>query len=91
MIKFNEGYNTEETKKELSGLLLGLPSSINELIAMEVGENVSTKPSSFDFVLTADFADVEGLDAYRVHPQHMKVLDYLKVVMAKAHVVDYYI
>ncbi len=89
MIKFKDEYRNKETSAELEKMLLDLLNSIDELKRMEVGHNISIKPSAMDLVLTADFDDIAGLDAYRVHPEHVKVLDYLKIVMEKAHVVDY--
>lgn len=56
-----------------------------------MGINISTRASAHDIVLIADFKDVEGLDNYREHPEHIEILDYLKAVMEKAAVVDYII
>ena len=92
MIKFKGGSNNSFASivsKELKVMLEDLELSIEPLILMEVGINISTMPSAYDIVLTADFEGVAGLDKYRVHPEHVKVLDYLKVVMEKAVVVDY--
>ncbi len=89
MIKLKETVDTSLVSKELKLILENLEQSIEPLILMDVGINISTKPSAYDIVLTADFNDVDGLDEYRVHPEHVKVLDYLKEVMAKAAVVDY--
>jgi len=58
---------------------------------MEVGLNINTLPSAFDAVLTADFDDEAGLNAYRTHPEHVKVLGFLKETMEKSAVVDYWI
>ena len=91
MIKFKDEFNNESTTKKLSKMLTDLVDQIDDLKAMEVGENVSVKSSAMDLVLTADFDDVRGLDNYRVHPEHVKVLDYLSVVMERAQVVDYFI
>lgn len=91
MIKFKEEFQNESTSDELQKMLEDLQVSIEELNRIEVGRNVSTKPSAFDIVLTADFDDVEALNVYRDHPEHVKVLNYLKIVMEKAQVVDYFI
>ena len=91
MIKFKDAFQNESTSNELKKMLEDLQIKIEELKSIEVGQNVSTKPSAFDIVLTADFDDVDGLNVYRDHPEHVKVLDYLKLVMEKAQVVDYFI
>lgn len=89
MIKLNSDHKTDEVVNKLKAMLINLEDSIETLLKMEVGLNISTKASAFDIVLTADFNDEDGLHYYRVHPDHMIVLDYLKVVMEKAAVVDY--
>lgn len=91
MIKFKSDIDLKSESEMLKSMLIDLETSINSLQKMEVGLNISTKPSAFDLVLTADFIDVDGLDDYRVHPEHVKVLDYLKKVIEKVHVVDYII
>lgn len=89
MIMFKEEYRTIEVTNKLKKMLLGLADSIDKLNNIEVGINISTKQTSFDVVLTADFNDENGLNDYRVHPEHVKVLEYLNIVMEKAAVVDY--
>ena len=89
MIKFTDNIGKSVISNELKTMLKELEYSIDSLLKIEVGINISTKPSAHDIVLTADFKDITGLDEYRVHPEHVKVLDYLKVVMEKAVVVDY--
>ncbi len=89
MIKFTERNTVETTALQLKAMLMDLTITINSLIKMEVGLNVNTKASAYDLVLTADFEDEAGLEAYRIHPEHIKVLDFLKTNMEKATVVDY--
>jgi hypothetical protein len=91
MVKFTDREKVEEASLRLKEMLLALPLSIDSLLKMEVGLNISNKASAYDLVLTADFEDEAGLDAYRIHPSHVKVLDYLKDTMEKATVVDYYL
>lgn len=91
MLKYSNRETVEKVSKELKGLLLGLPDQIEALLVMEVGLNINTKASAYDLVLTADFENEDGLDAYRVHPAHVSVLEYLEQVLEKATVVDYYI
>lgn len=91
MIKFNQGENLPEVSARTKEQLLALEKSIEPLLKMEVGLNISTRPSAYDLVLVADFDNEHGLAIYRDHPEHIKVLDYLKTVMEKATVVDYFI
>lgn len=75
--------------QELKAAIEGLLGRVPELKSMEVGLNLSTKPSAYDLVLTSEFESLESLDAYRIHPEHQKVLELLYKVMDQTAVVDY--
>jgi hypothetical protein len=66
--------------------LLGIVPSLKE---MEVGLNFSDRDTAFDLVLVSMFDNEAGLEAYRVHPAHVKVLDYLKGKLKTTAVTDY--
>lgn len=89
MIKFKDPLAKDKESLKLKMMLEDLEDQIPSLIKMEVGINLSTKSSAFDLVLTADFENEIALDAYRIHPAHVKVFEYLKNVVAKSAVVDY--
>ena len=89
MIKVYNNFEKQDVISELKLMLEKLQLSVQSLLSIEVGVNISIKASAFDLVLTADFNDEEGLDEYRIHPEHVKVLDFLKIIMEKAVVVDY--
>ncbi len=90
MIKFNERENLQENSNYLKKILMDLENSIDSLNKMQVGINFSTRPSAHDIVLIADFDDEAGLDEYRVHHEHIKVLDYLREKGVQSTVVDYF-
>jgi len=89
MIKFNQGIALDEAKQELKEMLLNLPQTIDTLKSMQVGLNIGTKIAAYHLVLTADFEDEAGLDAYRIHPDHVKVLKRLESIVEKTAAVDY--
>ncbi len=89
MVKFNDRGKGKDLSIEFKSKLLELIKKIPELKNMEVGVNISTKPSAYDLVLIASFDDEEGLNKYRIHPAHVKVLDFMKNVLEKTAVVDY--
>jgi len=91
MFRFSDSSDKNEVAAHLKNLLDNLLNKIHELRSMEVGLNINTRPSAFDIVLTADFDDENGLNAYRVHPEHKMVLDYLEGKIEKSAVVDYYV
>jgi len=87
MIRFKEEYKSKlmETKLELEDLQQRVPS----LDKMEVGINFSDRPTAYDIVLTATFDEVEGLNSYRIHPDHVKLLEKLGEYHRDWTVVDY--
>ncbi len=91
MMKFNDKEPLEKISEEIKTMLIQLVPKVESLKSMEVGLNVNTKPSAYDLVLTADFDDEEGLNLYRSHPEHVKILDRMKETVDKTAVVDYYI
>ncbi len=91
MFKFTDRSSAKEVSVRLKEMLEDLPEYIPELKGMEVGLNINTRPSAFDIVLTANLEDEDGLNAYRVHPEHKKVLDYLEGKIEKSAVVDYFV
>jgi len=88
MFKFkdeNKGANIEETKKRLNALVDLVPT----LITMEVGINFTVADRAFDLSLYSTFDTKEDLDIYAVHPEHLKVVEFIKSVTAESKVVDY--
>ncbi|MFC2101286.1 Dabb family protein [Bacteroidota bacterium] len=85
--------NTPEEKKnniiQLKESIEALKNVIPEIKYIELGYNISTKPSAFDLVLINDFESEETLEIYRHHPEHKKVLVLLKEVVENTSVVDY--
>ena len=53
--------------------LTSLPSVIPEILELTVGRNVASYPDNFDIVLIADYESLEALEAYQVHPEHIRV------------------
>ena len=62
---------------------------IDDLKHIEVGLNFNVKPHSYDLVLTSTFETEQGLDNYRNHPEHKKLMIFLKTVTEESAVVDY--
>ena len=89
MIKFTEHPEKEQRIREAARLIEGLPGKVPSLKRMETGVNFSPEERAMDLVLTATFADRQGLQEYAVHPEHLKVIDYLKQVTDYSRVVDY--
>jgi hypothetical protein len=59
-----------EQAATITEALTALPAVIPEILALQVGTNVAYPESNWDVTLIADYASLEGLEAYQVHPDH---------------------
>ncbi len=87
-----KAYPAEEKSQiiaNVKAMLLGLKGKIDELKYIEVGENYELESKSFDLALITHFESVEGLDVYRVHPEHVKVAAYIGGVVEARAAVDF--
>jgi hypothetical protein len=64
-----------EVREEHVRMLRSLSSAINEVESLSVGFDVVKLPRSFDTGLVAIFRDRTAIDAYTVHPEHIKVAE----------------
>ncbi|MDQ1245328.1 MAG: hypothetical protein QG565_1669 [Campylobacterota bacterium] len=88
MFKFkdeNKSSNIEEVTKRLNALVELIPT----LKSMEVGVNFTVSDRAFDLSLYSTFETKEDLDAYAVHPEHLKVVELIRSVTVESKVVDY--
>ncbi len=85
-------YPLEEKKKvvaEIKDALEGLKEKIEQLKYLEVGLNYELEAKSFDICLISHFESIEDLDIYRVHPEHMKVVELIGRTTESRAAVDY--
>jgi len=83
------GQAAEENAEELVRLLRELPAKISEVQALEAGRDFSCTPASYDLGLYTRFATKEDLESYRVHPEHQKVIAFVREVTSDRAVVDF--
>ncbi len=87
MFKLNE--KTSENQETLVKALKGLEGPIESLKYLEVGEDFKQSARSYDVVLTTQFEDKAGLEAYAKHPHHQPVLQLARDLCSSTVVVDY--
>lgn len=75
--------------EQIAERLLALPAVIAEIRRIEVGPNVAFPQTNWDVALVADFDDVEGLEAYQVHPAHQEAAAFVRSVVSERAAVDY--
>jgi hypothetical protein len=79
----------QEVREEHVRLLRGLPSVIKEVESLVVGFDVVKLPRSFDTGLVAAFRNRAALDAYTIHPEHIKVAAFGKTISEQVASVDF--
>lgn len=72
-------------KAELEGLV----PLIDELISLEVSPNAAYFETNWDVVLVADYDSVADLEAYQVHPEHVRAAAIVREHTSQRAVVDF--
>ena len=80
----DEGVRSEHVK-----LLARLESLIDDVESLSVGFDVLNLPRSFDTGLVAQFRDRAALEAYTVHPEHIKVVAFGSQISEQVASVDF--
>jgi len=83
----------EENKKaniiQVKQMLESLMGAVPTLRSIDVGMNFSKEDRAMDLSIITVFESKVGLEAYAVHPEHLKVVDFIKTVVEYSKVVDY--
>ena len=83
-----EGKTKEENLDIVKDKLLALIPIIPELKKMEIGKDVSHTDASYDLILITEFESLDDLHTYAVHPEHVKIVNYVKNVVESRVVLD---
>jgi hypothetical protein len=83
------GQSGESNAHVLVEQLQNLKNHIDVLIELEAGIDFSKTDASYDVGLVTRFRSQEDLEAYRVHPEHQKVVAFVKETTSDRAVVDY--
>lgn len=86
---YAKGAQKEENALKIKSDLEALKQKIEQIGEIEVGINIVDSEAAYDVVLYSVFANENKLEEYRVHPEHVKVADYIGKVVDKRVVVDY--
>jgi hypothetical protein len=78
-----------EVREDHVRMLRGLPSVIKEVESLAVGFDVVKLPRSYDTGLVALFRDRAALDAYTIHPEHVRVATFGKTISEQVASVDF--
>jgi hypothetical protein len=87
--EFAEGCSKKENLQKVKLSLENLKDKIPEIISLEVGENFDPSEDAYDVSLIIEFKNKEDLKIYQEHPEHIKVIQFLRKVRDKRILVDY--
>ncbi len=87
-LKFKEGITDTEIAA-LEKALGGLPAKIPEIKGFQFGRDIVRSERSYDFSLVSDFADLEAMKRYQVHPDHVPVIAMVRSISAGILAVDF--
>lgn len=90
MWRFKEE-NKDENMNTVATRLMSLYKSgkIDGLRKMEIGKDVSHTDMSYDMVLLTEFDSMEALAAYKIHPDHVAISQFVKTIRTARAVVDF--
>ncbi len=88
MFEFKDEKRDENIKKAKE-MLEDLINTVPTLKSMEVGVNFSKENRAMDLSIITSFNNIEGLNEYATHPEHLKVVKFIKEVVNSSKVSDY--
>jgi len=87
--EFESAKVKEAKKDEIKVALEKLPSLISEIKKFSVEVNINGLAKSSELAIVSEFESLETLDRYRVHPEHVKVVDLIRANCLPSTSIDY--
>ena len=84
-----KGKMKEDNIEQAIEMMEGMRTKVDSIINLEFGTNIEELTGTHDLVLYAEFQDAEGLMSYQEHPEHVKIIEFLKEVAEDRACVDY--
>lgn len=89
VVLFKLKVRSVENIVEVVSWLAPLADKIPEVRSLEVGADIVNSPRSYDVALIIKFDDLDAMQAYQVHPDHVPVADFLRQVCDSIVSVDF--
>ena len=90
LVAFAEGNSKHENAIYLKERLENLEALIPELLKIEVVLNIpDVSDQNYDLMLIAEFENLQDLDVYINHPEHVKVGSFLSKVRTERAAIDF--
>lgn len=78
------------TAHSLRQKLLEMKKSVKVIQTIEVGINAEkASASNYDVILITQFASMDDLQKYKVHPAHQELVEYLQTIRELRVAIDY--
>lgn len=87
--EFATNNEKEQILDEIKSKLLALKPVISQLKHIEVGSHYLLQSPSFDVCLITHFDTIVDLNAYQIHPEHVKVGEFIKANTIGRAAVDF--
>jgi hypothetical protein len=78
-----------EALATIEGALTGLIGRVPSIGTLTVGLNVAYPDKNSDIAVVADFADLDALEAYQNHPDHLEVSALIRTLVTERSAIDY--
>ena len=88
MFKFKDE-NKENNILKAKKILNKLEDLVPTLLSIEVGIDFSKEDRAMDLSIITTFNNKSDLNEYAIHPEHIKVVNFIKEVIVQSKVVDY--
>ncbi len=88
-VKETSAGSHEDNARQLKAMLDGLVGTIPEVVSLETGVNELEGDGAMDVVMVSSFDTWEDLDSYQRHPEHQKVVEFVKQIRVERRAVDY--
>lgn len=92
LFKLKEFENEDQkavVRNKIKNALLSLKNKIEVLKYIEVGNHFQLQSNTYDLCLITHFDSMADLEAYQVHPEHLKVVDILRPNLVNRALVDF--
>ena len=73
----------------VAALLKKMPSHVEGLLHMEIGQDALHNDQAYDMALICTFRDAQALQEYKIHPEHVKISQYVKRIREARVCADY--
>jgi hypothetical protein len=86
-----EGASKDQNARSMKTMIEALKGKIPQVRHIEVGTTMVPSGAAYDVAIYSEFADENDLAIYANHPEHVKVVDFVKKVIENRVVADYMI